>query len=78
MTTTSDDDDDAHDEGKLQTLVFSIGKEFEFELREWFAALYQILLGSPQGPRFGVFIKLLGVADTIELIQHALDGEFVA
>jgi len=75
---TVENTDDAHDEGKLQTLVFSIGKEFEFELREWFAALYQILLGSPQGPRFGVFIKLLGVADTIELIQHALDGEFVA
>jgi lysyl-tRNA synthetase class 1 len=56
----------------LQTVTFSIGKEFEFELREWFKALYEILLGSSQGPRFGSFVALYGKEKTIELINEKL------
>ena len=57
----------------LQTLTFSVGKAHEFEnLREWFKALYEVLLGQSQGPRFGGLVALYGVAETAELIRSAL------
>ena len=59
----------------LQTMVFEIGKNeaYGFEnLREWFKALYQTLLGSEQGPRMGSFIALYGVEPTRKLIAEAL------
>ncbi len=63
----------------LQTEVFSAGKENGYDkdsLREWFQALYQVLLGQDQGPRFGSFIELYGVKESIALIRDALDGKF--
>ena len=64
------------DAGALQTLIFSIGKEHEFEnLRDWFKALYEVLLGQSQGPRFGSFVEIYGVDETIALIDKALAGE---
>ncbi len=60
----------------FQTQVYEIGKREEFgfdSLRDWFKALYQILLGSEQGPRMGSFISLYGVANTRALIADALD-----
>ena len=42
------------------------------ELRDWFKALYETLLGSSQGPRMGSFIALYGVANTRKLIAEAL------
>jgi len=57
----------------LQTLTFSVGKDHEFEnLREWFSALYEILLGQSQGPRFGGFAALYGVNETAAMIEEAL------
>ena len=39
---------------EIQTLVYEVGKTHEFEpLRAWFTALYEVLLGQSQGPRFG-------------------------
>jgi lysyl-tRNA synthetase class 1 len=68
--------DDASAE-ELQTIVYEIGKDphFGFEqLRDWFKALYETLLGSSQGPRMGSFITLYGVANTRRLIAEALDA----
>ena len=57
----------------LQTLVFAVGKAHGFEnLRDWFRALYEVLLGQSQGPRFGSFIALYGVAETVELVERSL------
>ena len=59
-------------------MVFAVGKQHGFEpLRDWFKALYEVLLGASQGPRFGGFIALYGVAETIMLIESALAGELV-
>ena len=61
----------------LQTIVYEIGKreEFGFEnLRDWFKALYETLLGSEQGPRMGSFIALYGVENTRKLIAEAVEG----
>ncbi len=59
----------------LQTMVYEIGKDeahgFE-NLRDWFRALYETLLGSEQGPRMGSFIALYGVENSRKLIADAL------
>jgi lysyl-tRNA synthetase class 1 len=60
----------------LQSMVFAVGKDHGFEpLRDWFKALYEVLLGASQGPRFGGFIALYGVPETIDLLDRALAGE---
>jgi lysyl-tRNA synthetase class 1 len=66
------------DADALQNLVFEVGKAHQFEpLRDWFGALYQVLLGADQGPRFGSFVALYGVAETRRLIADALAGKLV-
>ncbi|MDO8290217.1 MAG: lysine--tRNA ligase [Parvibaculum sp.] len=61
---------------ELQNVVYDIGKTHGFEnLRDWFKALYEVLLGEAQGPRFGSFIALYGVKETANLIRRALKGE---
>ena len=57
----------------IQTEVYEVGKGAGFEnLRDWFKALYETLLGSPQGPRMGSFIALYGIGNTRRLIAEAL------
>ncbi|TNE37476.1 MAG: lysine--tRNA ligase, partial [Alphaproteobacteria bacterium] len=64
------------DAADIQNGVFEIGKTHEFEnLRDWFKALYEVLLGQSQGPRMGSFIALYGVEETIALIERVLNGE---
>ncbi len=63
----------------IQTQVYEIGKKYPFnELRAWFQALYQVLLGQDQGPRFGSFVALYGIAETRRLIEDALAGTLVS
>ena len=59
----------------LQGLVFACGRERFDPMRDWFKALYEVLLGASQGPRFGGFIALYGVTETIALIDSALEGQ---
>jgi lysyl-tRNA synthetase class 1 len=57
----------------IQTQVFEVGKRHPFEnLRAWFQALYETLLGSSQGPRMGSFIALYGIENSRRLIAEAL------
>lgn len=61
------------DADAIQTLVFDVGKTHAFEpLRNWFSALYEVLLGQTQGPRFGSFVALYGVHETVAMIETAL------
>ncbi len=66
------------DSEEYMTAVFDAGKENGYdksELRDWFQALYQVLLGQDQGPRFGSFIALYGPKETVALIRSALNDE---
>jgi lysyl-tRNA synthetase class 1 len=59
----------------IQNEVYEAGKAAGFEpLRSWFQALYEVLLGSSQGPRFGSFAAIFGLAETIALIDKALSS----
>jgi len=63
----------------IQNEVFEVGKAAGFEpLRSWFSALYEVLLGQSQGPRFGSFVAIFGVERTVALIEKALAGDLVA
>ena len=60
----------------IQTLLYEVGKRHPFaNLRDWFACLYQVLLGAQEGPRFGGFVALYGIPGTIGLIETALARE---
>jgi len=68
----------ALDTDTLQSEVFAVGKDHGFDpLRDWFKALYEVLLGASDGPRFGGFIALYGLQETIALIDNGLAGKLV-
>ncbi|PWC83444.1 lysine--tRNA ligase [Azospirillum sp. TSH100] len=57
----------------IQNEVFEVGKAHGFtELRAWFQALYEVLLGQTTGPRMGSFIQLYGIDETKALIRGKL------
>jgi lysyl-tRNA synthetase class 1 len=61
---------------EIQNMVFEVGKAHGFEnLRDWFKALYETLLGTSQGPRMGSFIALYGIDNSRRLIAEALAAE---
>ena len=63
----------------IQNAVYEIGNRHAFEnLRDWFRALYEVLLGQSQGPRFGSFAALYGKDETAALIARVLAGESAA
>ena len=60
---------------QIQNIVFEVGKAHGFDnLRDWFKALYETLLGTSQGPRMGSFIALYGVDNSRKLIADALNA----
>ena len=57
----------------IQDEVYAVGKRHPFaSLKAWFMCLYQVLLGQAEGPRFGGFVALYGVSETVGLIERRL------
>ena len=66
---------DCRDGETIQTEVYEAGKAARFEpLRSWFGALYEVLLGQPQGPRFGSFAAIFGLDRTRALLEAGASG----
>lgn len=65
---------DGADEDAYHTATFDTGKAHGYEknLRDWFAAIYEIVFGQKEGPRMGPFTKIYGAAATAKLIEGAL------
>ncbi len=60
---------------EIQSVVYEIGKRPAFaDLKTWFQACYEVLLGQSQGPRMGGFIELYGITETIALLDQAVAG----
>src|SRR5215468_5831241 len=72
---------------QIQTVVYEIGRRPPFldttgKIKtkdgkpgvslEWFNMLYQVLLGQEKGPRFGSFVAVYGIKNTIDMIDGAL------
>jgi len=67
---------DTTDGEAIQGEVYAVGKAHDFQpLRAWFGALYEVLLGASQGPRFGSFAAIYGLPQTIDLIEKGARGE---
>ena len=65
--------------GDIQNEVYAVGKAHNYEnLRDWFKALYEILLGQEEGPRMGSFVALYGLDETKDLLRRAINGENLA
>ena len=61
-------DDEAEE---IQTKIYDIGMSLQYEnLKDWFSAFYQVILGQNQGPRLGSFIKFYGIKKTITLLEE--------
>jgi lysyl-tRNA synthetase class 1 len=57
----------------IQDEVYAVGKRHPFpSLKAWFMCLYQVLLGQQEGPRFGGFVALYGMSETVALIETRL------
>ena len=70
---------DMTDGEAIQNVVYEIGKTHAFEpLRDWFKALYEVLLGQEQGPRFGSFAAIFGLRETSALIRRGISGALLA
>ena len=65
--------DSKADAETIQTEIYQIGKDHQFEnLRDWFKLIYQVLFGKEDGPRFGTFVAIYGVDKTIDLIKERI------
>ncbi len=63
----------------VQNQVYEVGKRHDFpDLKSWFKALYEILLGQEQGPRMGSFLSLYGLSESARLLRRVLAGEDLA
>jgi lysyl-tRNA synthetase class 1 len=70
---------------EIQNVVYEIGRREPFldhkkpakdgrpgVSLDWFNMLYQVLLGQEKGPRFGSFVAVYGLSNTVEMIDGAL------
>ena len=58
----------------IQTKIYDIGMSQDFEnLKDWFSAFYEVILGQKQGPRLGSFIKFYGITKTVELLERKVE-----
>ena len=65
---------------ELQDIVVETGKANGYTketLRTWYQAIYEVLLGSSEGPRFGPFVALYGIPETRVLIRRGLAGDLL-
>ncbi|WP_425459766.1 hypothetical protein [Hankyongella ginsenosidimutans] len=65
---------DNADADTIQNAAFECGKAngYAENLRGWFQALYETLLGTSQGPRIGSFAALYGLPEMRALVRAAL------
>ncbi len=70
---------------EIQDVVYEIGRREPFldhkkkakdgkpgVSLDWFNMLYQVLLGQQKGPRFGSFVAVYGINNTVDMIDGAL------
>jgi lysyl-tRNA synthetase, class I len=73
------------DAAQIQDVVYEIGRREPFldhnkkakdgkpgVSLDWFNMLYQVLLGQEKGPRFGSFVAVYGIDNTVAMIDGAL------
>lgn len=59
-----------NDAKNLQDIVYSCANDNGMPTKDFFICLYEVLLGLSSGPRFGSFIELFGIDETLKLIKN--------
>jgi lysyl-tRNA synthetase, class I len=69
---------------RIQEVIYEVGRREPFLGKvqskdgkpgvslDWFNMLYQVLLGQEKGPRFGSFVAIYGLTNTVDMIDGAL------
>jgi lysyl-tRNA synthetase class 1 len=60
------------DEKGLQTIPFTIARQFETEPKQFFKMFYEVVFGQARGPRFGTFVQLVGKDKALALLSKAI------
>lgn len=67
-------------EEEIQYVYYEVGKEFYGVegpvLRQFFKDFYLLMFGSVNGPRLGIFTRLLGIDKTVERVQYRMNDLF--
>jgi lysyl-tRNA synthetase class 1 len=58
-------------EDEIQTAVFNIARNSGIKSGRFFRTLYNILLGTPQGPRLGPYVLAMGRENVINALKRA-------
>ncbi|MDH4184002.1 MAG: lysine--tRNA ligase [Nitrospinota bacterium] len=58
-----------------QNASFQAAKERGINMKQWFGALYGILLGQDSGPRIGSFVALIGVVRAVARLKAHLEAK---
>ncbi len=58
----------------LQNSIFEVAKKRGIDPPEFFKILYEILLGSPKGPRLGPYIEAMGRENVADALERALSS----
>lgn len=61
------------DEDAIQDTAFNAARSSNIPVREFFKAIYLILLGQPEGPKLGPLIRRVGVNKFKELYRRSLE-----
>jgi len=72
ITTLSETLKTEDDPDKIQNAIFNAAKANGLQPRDFFKALYMILMGAPQGPRLGPYVLAMGKQNVIAALQRAL------
>jgi len=57
------------DADQIQSIAFQTAKSYDYEMKEWFKYLYQVLLGQSTGPKIGSFIALIGIRRALDRLS---------
>ena len=60
---------DGDDLNELQTIPFDVARSFKVAPPGFFKMFYQVVLGQERGPRFGMFVVLVGKEKVIGLLK---------
>jgi len=59
---------------EYQAVIFDVSKAMSMKPRDIFSLVYQILIGKPQGPRFGPYVELVGKETVLKELMRSLEG----
>jgi lysyl-tRNA synthetase class 1 len=62
----------AEDVDAYQAVIFDVSKAMNLKPRSIFPLVYQVLIGRPQGPRFGPYVELVGKESVIKELERSL------